>query len=81
MRMMLELLLPRENLKILVWKLAEECNLFDNTFRLPKAPYAARVLVSVDSFRQFVLVLEDKDVEVTNVNIDSLARLCDQFGF
>jgi hypothetical protein len=71
----------REILKVQVWKLLRECNLFGDAFRLPNAPSAVWTPVSVDGFRQFVLALEEKDVEVTNANISGLFLLCDEFGF
>jgi hypothetical protein len=36
---------------------------------------------SLDGFHQFVLALEEKDVEVTNANIGGLFPLSDVFGF
>jgi phage terminase small subunit len=65
----------REILKVQV------CNLFGDAFRLPNAPYAVLAPASVDDFRQFVLTLEEKDVEVTKVDISGLFLLCDEFGF
>jgi hypothetical protein len=41
----------------------------------------ARAPLSVRDFRQFVLELEEKDVEVTNANIGGLFPLSDVFGF
>jgi hypothetical protein len=71
---------PRETLKVQVWKLLWECNLFGGAFLLPNAPYAVLAPVSVDGFRSFVLALEEKDVEVTNANIGCLFVFCDEFG-
>jgi hypothetical protein len=40
-----------------------------------------RVLVSIDDFHQFVSLLENQDVEVTNANFGGLSLLCDEFRF
>jgi hypothetical protein len=78
--MTLELVRPRETLKVQIWKLVRECNLFGDAFLLLNAPYAMQTPVSVDESRQFVLALKEKDVEVTKVNIGRLFLLCDEFG-
>jgi hypothetical protein len=81
LRMTLELVLRRETLKVPVWKLARECNLFGDGFLLLTAQYAVRAPLSLDDFRQFVVELEEKDVEVTNANIRGLFPRSDVFGF
>jgi hypothetical protein len=40
-----------------------------------------RAPASVDRFRQFVVVLEDRDVEQTNANVGILSLLCDEYRF
>jgi ABC-type lipopolysaccharide export system ATPase subunit len=77
--MTLELVRPRETLKVQVWKLLRECNLFGEDFQLLNAPSAVQPPVSVGELRQFVPSLEEKDVEVTNANIRDLFLLCDEF--
>jgi hypothetical protein len=79
--MTLELVHPRETLKVLIWKLVRECRLFTDNLMLVGAPYSVRAPVSVDDFRLFVSALEDKPVEVTNSNFGGLSLLCDEFGF
>jgi hypothetical protein len=77
----LELVHPRETLKVLVRTLVMKCNLFADDPVLAGAPYIVRAPVSVDDFRQFVLALEDKAIEVTNVNFSRLSLLCNEFRF
>jgi hypothetical protein len=48
---------------------------------LASTPDGVRSPVSVDNFHQFVSALEEKNVEVTNGNIDGLSMLCDEFCF
>jgi hypothetical protein len=79
--MTLDLVHPRDTLKVPVRTLVMKCNRFAEDPRLLCAPYTVRAPVSVDDFRQFVLALEDKDVEVTNANFVGLSLLCDDFGF
>jgi hypothetical protein len=76
-----ELVHPQETLKVPVRTLVLKCNLFADNPVLAGAPYSVRAPVSVDDFRQFVLALEDKDVEVTNANFGALSLLCDEFRF
>jgi hypothetical protein len=77
----LELVHPREALKIPIQTLVLKCNLFADDPKLARTPYSVRAPVSVDDFRQFVLALEDQDVEVTNMNFGGLSLLCDEFRF
>jgi hypothetical protein len=58
-----------------------KCNPFTDSPLLAGAPCSVRAPVSIDDFSQFVSMLEDKDVEVTNANIDGLSLLCDEFRF
>jgi hypothetical protein len=77
----LELVHPRETLKVPFRTLVLKCNLFSDDPALACAPYSVQAPVSVDDFRQFVLALEDKDVEMTNANFGGLSLLCDEFRF
>jgi hypothetical protein len=45
------------------------------------SPHSVREPVSGDDFRQFVLALEDTNVEVTNANFRGFSLLCDKVGF
>jgi hypothetical protein len=76
-----ELVHPRETLKVPVWKLVRECGLFADDPTLLCVPYSVRAPVSVDDFRQFVLALEGQDFEVTDANFGGLSLLCDEFCF
>jgi hypothetical protein len=77
----LNLVHPRETLKVPVRTLMIKCNLFIDDPVLAAAPYSVRAPVSVDDFRQFVWALEGQNVEVTNANIGGLSLLCDEFRF
>jgi hypothetical protein len=58
-----------------------KCNLFADNPSLTSFPHSVRALVGVDDFREFVLVLEDKSVQITNADLGGLSLLCDQFCF
>jgi hypothetical protein len=77
----LELVHPRKTLKVPIRTLVMKCKLFADDPMLAGAPYSVRAPVSVEDFCQFVSVLEDKNVEVTNANIGSFSLLCDEFRF
>jgi hypothetical protein len=62
-----ELVHSRETHKVLVQILVLKCNLFVDDPGLTTAPSSVRAPVSVDDFRQFVSVLERKDVELGRV--------------
>jgi hypothetical protein len=62
----------REILKVQVWKLVRECNLFGDAFLLPNAPYAVLAPASGYAFRQFILMLEEKNVEAMKADIGGL---------
>jgi hypothetical protein len=79
--MTLELVHPREAVKVPIETLMMKCHLFADNAVLAGAPYSVRAPVSVDDFRQFVSALEGNDVEVTNSNFGSLSLLCDEFCF
>jgi hypothetical protein len=79
--MTLELVHRGETLKVPIRELMTKCNLFADDPSLVAAPYSVRAPVSIDDFRQFVSVLEDKAVEVTNANFGGLSLLCDEFRF
>jgi hypothetical protein len=78
---MLELVHPRETLKVLVWNLMRECDFFTDDPLLLNFPYSVPSPVSVDDFCQFVLMLENKDVETTIANIGKPSLLCDELHF
>jgi hypothetical protein len=71
----------REILTVRVWKQVRECNLFGDDSLPLNLPEAAQAPVSVDEMDQFILALEEKDVQVTKTNIGSLSLLCAEFGF
>jgi hypothetical protein len=77
----LELVHPRETLVVPVQTLLLKCGLFSDDPLVHSVPYSVQAPVSVNDFRQFVSALEDKDVEVTNVNFGGLSLLCDEFRF
>jgi hypothetical protein len=58
-----------------------KCTLFTDDPALAGASSAVRSPVSVDDFHQFVWALENKDIEVTNVNVGGLSLMSDEFGF
>jgi hypothetical protein len=76
-----ELVRPRETLKVQIWKLLQECNLFGDAVMQLNAPSAVLAPISVDELREFVLALEEKHVELTNAHIGGLSLFSDKHGF
>jgi hypothetical protein len=73
-RMKLEFVRPLGALKVPVGTVMMKSNLFIDDLMLTGP-------VSVDDFHQFVSVVGNQDVEVTNANIGGLSLLCDEFRF
>jgi hypothetical protein len=76
-----DLIHPRETLKISGEILTRKRTLLMDDPALAPFRCSVRAAVSVDDFCHLVLALEDKSVEVTNANFGSLSLLCDEFGF
>jgi hypothetical protein len=77
----IDLVHPRQALKVPSGILMRKCTLFRDNPALATSPYSVRAAVSVRDFRLFVFALEDKNVEVTRTNFHGLSLLCDEFGF
>jgi hypothetical protein len=61
--------------------LVRKCDLFTDDPSLAGSPYTPTSQVSLADFREFVSVLEDQTVTITNANFRGLSRLCDEFRF
>jgi hypothetical protein len=61
-------------------RLISRCDLFKNPALVP-SPYAVRSSVPFAIFEDFLAALRDREVDLTDANVDGLSLLCDEFGF
>jgi hypothetical protein len=72
---------PEETLKVPVLQSINKCSLFQKNQTLAATPYRIKSSVTLSHFREFVSILEGKELEIKNTNFIRLQRLCEEFGF
>jgi hypothetical protein len=70
---LVELVHPQGSHQVLVVPLINKCDLFKNNLALAIAPYRLQSEVSLEDFRDFVSVLEDKPININDRNFPGLS--------
>jgi hypothetical protein len=78
---LVELVHPQGSHQISVVPLINKCDLFKKSPGLIISPYRVQSEVSLDDFRDFVAVLEDKPINIDDSNFPGLSQLFEEFDF
>jgi hypothetical protein len=76
-----ELVHPQDNHQVSVVPLSMKYDLFKTNPGLAITPSRVESWVSLEDFRNFISVLEDKSITINDMNFLGLLQLSEEFGF